>query len=87
MADVETLKAQLDELLNQVEQLESGGDLAGLLEEQIGVLNQKIVETALARRHRTAPGAPDFSPSGLRGLSSADAGSRDSAPPSLDAGR
>ena len=72
MADVKQIKAQLEALMEQVEQMERGGDLEGLLEEGLSAIKQTTYEAALERRERAAAQA-DFSPSELSALRRADA--------------
>lgn len=80
---------RLEELMEKVGQLEQGGDLEGLLIDEIGELKKIIYEEAMEERERQAASSEaDFPPSALRAVrrGAQDAPGGSSSSPDSDAG-
>ena len=71
------LEEKLETMMNKVRQMPAGGDLEGLLEEQIAELKTLLYEQALEQRKQaTASDPAAFHPSGLPELPKPDASKR-----------
>ncbi len=53
MADLKTLKARLDQIMVKAEQLEPGGDLAGLIDAELAGFNRELAEAIVQQRETT----------------------------------
>jgi len=53
MADLNALKTRLDQMMIKVEQLEPGGDLAGLIDAELAGFNRELAEAIVQQRETT----------------------------------